>query len=62
MYELLIRLMLLVALGQLGISLMDLQNCQSTHCWKRLEQHKSEILAVDWQPISVFPEEAQRFR
>jgi hypothetical protein len=51
MYQLLVRLMLLSALLQLGISVSDFSKCRSRHCLK-----------IDWRPISVFPEEAKRFR
>lgn len=61
MYKLLIRLMLIAALAQLGISLKDFANCRSRECVSRIEKASREVLKVEWCPISVFPEEARRF-
>lgn len=54
MYQLLVRLMLLASLAQLGIS--SLTNL------KNIERKSRDVLKIDWKPISVFPEEAKRFR
>lgn len=62
MYQLLLRLMLLSALLKLGISVSDFYNCKSVQCQKRIDKGFQEVLHVDWKPISVFPEEAKRFR
>ncbi len=62
MYNLLIKLMLITALLQLGWSLSDFENCHSRQCLARIEKHSRDILRIDWKPISVFPEEAKRFR
>lgn len=62
MYNLLIKLMVLAALVQLGISLKDFQNCHSGQCMRNIELRSREVLRVDWKPITVFPNEARRFR
>lgn len=49
MYALLVRLMLLAALLELGIGMDGLTKLR-------------DVLKVDWKPISVFPEEAKRFK
>jgi len=62
MYNLLIKLMLLAALAELGFSLSQFEKCRSKECVMRMEKASRDILSVDWKPISVFPEEARRFR
>jgi hypothetical protein len=62
MFDLLIKLMAMAALAQFGISLSHLESCHSRACMQTLEKHSREVLNVDWKPLSVFPEEAKRFR
>jgi hypothetical protein len=62
MESLLVRLMVLAALTQLGITLADFRECKSGRCLARIEKASRDVLRVDWKPISVFPEVWQRFR
>jgi hypothetical protein len=62
MYNLLIKLMVLAALLQLGISADKFFSCRSRQCASRIEKASRDVLKIDWKPISVFPEEAHRFR
>ncbi len=62
MYNILIRLMVIAALSKFGISLFDFENCNYTQCLKTIETKSREVLSISWKPISVFPEEARRFR
>ena len=62
MYELLTKLMIVAALAGMGMSLSDLGNCHSRQCLQQVEKHSRDILKVDWKPMTVFPEEAKRFR
>lgn len=62
MYNLLIRLMLISALVQFGISLKDASECRSRACASRLERAARAVLEIQWKPISVWPEEAKRFQ
>ena len=62
MYNLLVKLMVLSALFQLGISTKDYLSCSSKNCSKRLEKASRDVLKINWKPISIFPEEAKRFR
>lgn len=62
MYNLLIKLMVLSALIQLGISADKFFSCRSRQCSSRIEQASRDVLKINWKPISVFPEEAKRFR
>jgi hypothetical protein len=62
MYTLLVRLMVLSALLQLGFTLSEFSNCQSRQCLTRIEHMSRRVLKIDWKPISIFPEEAKRFR
>ena len=61
MYNLLMKLMLAAALAQFGMSLLDFSSCHSRQCLQQVEKRSRDILRVDWKPISVFPEERQRF-
>lgn len=54
--------MLAVTLLQLGFTLTDIENCSGQQCSQRLEKAKNEVLKINWKPISVFPDEARRFR
>ena len=62
MYHLLVRLMLLAALAEIGMSLFEFENCHSRECLQQLEKRSRAILKIDWKPISIFPEEAKRFQ
>lgn len=62
MLNLLVRLMVLAALAQLGITLADFRDCRSGRCLARIEKASRDVLRVDWKPISVFPEEGRKFR
>lgn len=62
MYKLLVALMLFAALSQLGISVSDFRDCHSRACLEMVERKSRDVLKIDWKPISVFPEEAKRFR
>lgn len=62
MNKLLIKLMVLAAALQLGLNLSDVTECYSRQCANRLERLSREVLQIDWKPISVWPEEAKRFR
>ena len=62
MYSLLIRLVAVMALTQLGISLSTFHNCKSRRCLARIEKASRDVSRVDWKPITLFPDEAKRFR
>ena len=62
MHELLVKIMIAAALVQLGISISEFKDCRSRECLQKIERRSRDILTVDWKPISVFPEEAERFR
>ena len=62
MYNLLFKLILIATAIQLGISMTDLTNGGSRRSINKLEKASREVLEIDWKPISVFPEEARRFR
>ena len=62
MNNLLFKLIVLVSIAQLGLSLTDLLPCRSEPCAKKLNEASRKVLSIDWKPISVFPEEARRFK
>lgn len=62
MYFIIILMMLNTAILQLGMSPVDFLNCKDRKCAQKIEQETRELLKVDWKPISVFPEEAKRFK
>ena len=53
MYNLLVKLMVVTALLQLGVSVANSLE---------VEKASRKVLQIDWKPISIFPEEAKRFR
>jgi len=62
MYNILIKLIVAATLLELGMNISSFKDCPSRACIVRLEQASRKVLKIDWKPISVFPEEAQRFR
>ncbi len=62
MYDLLVRLMLIAALAQFGISAKEFYECGQRSCLAHLEANSRQILRIDWKPISLFPGEAKRFQ
>ena len=62
MYGVLIKLIVGASLFQLGVSLKDFEKCDSRECLARLEKASRKATKIDWRPISMFPEEAKKFR
>lgn len=62
MYDIFVKLMVLAALLELGISLDEWESCRSRECLVQLEKKSRDVLKIDWKPISVFPQEARRFQ
>lgn len=62
MLRMLIRLMFLAALIESGIGISETRNCHSRKCLAMIEARSRDVLGIDWKPISVFPDEAARFK
>ena len=62
MINLLFKLALIYAAILTGLSLTELSKCQKGECTDRIEKAAREVVEIDWRPISIFPDEAQRFR
>lgn len=62
MYNIIIKLIVATALLDLGISISKIEACSSRGCWNQLQKASHKVIKIDWKPISVFPEEAKRFR
>ena len=62
MYDLLVKIIVGAALLQLGLNLGKTAECSSRECMARVEKESRQVLKIDWKPISVFPEEARRFK
>ena len=62
MYDALVKLIVLAAILQLGLSASDFIESGTARGSKRLNEASRRVLKIDWKPISVFPEEAKRFR
>lgn len=62
MYSIFIKLIIAAALLELGISFSKLEDCSSRQCWTQFQKASRKATHIDWKPISVFPEEAKRFR
>lgn len=58
----LVKLLVIAALLQFGIQLNDVTGCIFNTCRTKPNVHLSKILRINWRPISVFPEQAKRFR
>jgi len=62
MYRLLVLLMLVASLEQFGMTISELAQCRSRACLIQVERHSRDVLRVNWKPISVWPEEAKKFK
>lgn len=62
MYNIIIKLIVAVALLDLGISFSKMEDCSSRTCWTQIQKASRKATHIEWKPISVFPEEAKRFR
>ncbi len=62
MYRALIRLMCAAVLLHFGKTVWDYQNCRSRQCGQQIQSWSRDILKTDWKPVSIWPEEAKRFR
>lgn len=62
MYNILIKLIIVAALLDFGISFSKMENCSSRQCWTEIQKASRKATHIEWKPISVFPEEAKRFR
>ena len=62
MYDLLVKLMLIAGLAQFGMTLAHVESCHSRQCVQEIERHSRDVLNVDWKPISIFLDQAKRFR
>ena len=62
MYKLLVSAMLVAAFSQLRISMKDFESCHSLQCAKMFQNKVLDVLRIEWRPISMFPEEARRFK
>ncbi|MFN8944174.1 MAG: hypothetical protein ACK5WZ_06080, partial [Pseudobdellovibrionaceae bacterium] len=61
-YNVLIKLIIAASLLELGLTVSEIGECSSRACWKQLQQASDKVLRIEWKPISVFPEEAERFQ
>lgn len=62
MYNVFIKLLLGAAILQLGLSIGKYGECTSREYLNRVEASARQVIKIKWRPISVFPEEANRFR
>lgn len=62
MYRILVILILASALSELRLNKSDFAECRSRECFRKIGEASKKVLRVNWKPISVFPEEAKRFR
>ena len=62
MNKLLLIAILAYAAAQTGLNIKETLECKNKICLKQVDTKIEKVLKVDWEPISVFPEEAQRFR
>lgn len=62
MYSLLVKLLVIAALAQLGMNSLFGVTCKGKRCLSNVQAAQRAVLDIKWKPISVFPEEAKRFR
>lgn len=57
-----IKLILIYSAIHLGMNVSELVFCHKGQCTDVLQNAYKNVLEIDWKPISVFPEEAKRFK
>lgn len=62
MNDLLLKLFIMITIMQTGIALKDFTDFSTKQNQLKLKTAQVKILNIDWKPISVFPEEARKFR
>lgn len=62
MEKILVRVILIAALLQLGITISDARSCIVQNSAPLIARYSAQVLKVAWKPISIFPGEANRFR
>lgn len=62
MYEIMVRLIVAASLLQLGLSLREIEKCDSRECLTRIERASKKVVDIEWRPISVFPEEVKKLK
>lgn len=62
MYRILIRLILIATLLEFGMSAKSLTDCRAGHCIAHLQKASMRLTKIEWKPISIFNEEAERFK
>lgn len=62
MYHLLVLFMLVAALEQFGMKVSAFAHCRSRACLIEIEKRSRDVLQINWKSISVFPDEAKRFK
>lgn len=62
MYDVLLKLIIAAALIELGLSFKNFEDCSSRACTDKVQRAAMQVLRIDWKPISVFPEEAEKIR
>lgn len=61
MYGIWVRAVVIASVLELGINLVEIRECSSRACIRKIDVAVKEVLRVELKPISVFPEEAKRF-
>lgn len=62
MYNILIKLIVAATLIELGMNISSFKDCPSRACLIRIEKASRQVLKINWKPISIFPEEAKKYR
>ena len=55
MYSLLIRLIVLAALMDLGLTIGRDGRCETRLCFDKVERASRKVLKIEWKPIKIFP-------
>lgn len=62
MFKLLLKLALIYMVISTGLTASELLLCRRGFCTDQLEKAARETISIDWRPISIWPEEAKRFK
>lgn len=62
MFRMFILLVALAISEVAGVKIINLGQCRSRECLQQIEKRSRDVLKIDWRPISVFLNEAKRFK
>ncbi len=62
MFRMFIFMLALATTEGLAVKISNRSQCRSRECLQQIEKQSRDVLKINWRPISMFPDEANRFK